>query len=282
MWPKPAQSAITKRTNLRSPTINVTTTGSLTFSYWVSSEAGSDGLRLFASYNGGAFGEAWNFSGVPLVTSNVSYPASLASTIAVGASTDWDYRSAYSQYGAALDIIAPSNGGYANITTTDRTGSAGYDATGDYTSTFGGTSAATPLAAGIAALMLSKNWNLTTSQIRMLLRTTADKIGGNNGQTAFADGFNQYYGYGRVNAAAALAATPPELLGDTSFNNVVTGQDLLLVINNLGTRGPLGDADHNHIVDMADYDLALAHYLETGTFPPLPDMRRERHRYLEY
>ncbi len=41
------------------------------------------------------------------------------------------------------------------------------------------------------------------------MRSTADKIGGNNGNSAYnASGFNQYYGYGRVNANAALAATP--------------------------------------------------------------------------
>src|SRR5262249_18393700 len=141
-------------TSLRSPVFSGN--GNLFFRYWVSSEAGFDGLQLWISFNGGPF-QQQNFfdSGVPDTVTNPSWPANLASSIAVGASTDWDYRADYSEYGGNIDFVASSSGGNAGITTTDRTGADGYDP-GDYTSSFGGTSSATPLAAGVAALMLSR------------------------------------------------------------------------------------------------------------------------------
>jgi subtilisin family serine protease len=209
---------------LRSPSISLAVTGNLMFNSWASSELGLDGLRLYISSNGGANFSQQSFfrSGLPSLQTAVTYPANLAEPIAVGASTDWDYRSMYSQFGSALDVVAPSNGGYAGITTTDRTGSVGYNS-GDYTSTFGGTSSSAPMTAGIAALLLTKNPHLTPTQIRNALQNTADKIGGNNGQTAYVSGFNQFYGYGRVNAAAALAAVPTDTLGPRIGNVTIKG-----------------------------------------------------------
>lgn len=246
-------------TNLRSPVITVPAVGSLSFNYWISSETGADGMILYASLNGGPFTPQFSTSGVPLVTSNASYPASIASTIAVGASTDWDYRSHYSQYGNALDIIAPSGGGYAAITTTDRTGADGYDNGADYTDTFSGTSAATPLAAGIAALLLSNNADLTTAQIREILQSTADKIGGNNGLTSYdANGFNQFYGFGRVNAESAVDATF-SVSGDYNRDRDADGFDFLTWQRNFGSDAdPVGSgADGDLSGDVGSGDLAV-------------------------
>lgn len=81
---------------------------------------------------------------------------------------------------------APSNGGLGQpaIFTTDRSGTPGYnfgnllngDTHGDYTNSFGGTSAATPLAAGIAALVLSANPQLTATQVREILRSLRTEL----------------------------------------------------------------------------------------------------------
>jgi subtilisin family serine protease len=257
--------------NLRSPTITVAATGALRFNYWVSSETGADGVILYASLNGGAFVPQWNTSGVPLITTNPNYPASIASTIAVGATTDWDYRSHYSQYGATLDIVAPSGGGNASITTTDRTGAAGYSSTLDYTSTFSGTSAATPLAAGIAALMLSTNPDLTTAQIRTILRASADKVGGNNGLTAYnTNGFNQFYGYGKVDASGAVDTTLATL-GDFDRDQDVDGRDFLAWQRSFGsTATPVGtgaDGDLSGTIGAGDLTIWQDHYGETIPAP---------------
>ena len=63
-----------------------------------------------------------------------------------GATSNQDYRESYSNYGYELDIVAP-----AGSVTADITGNYGY-ASGSYSFEFGGTSAATPVAAGIVGL----------------------------------------------------------------------------------------------------------------------------------
>ncbi|MBK9042923.1 MAG: S8 family serine peptidase [Saprospiraceae bacterium] len=90
----------------------------------------------------------------------------------------------------------------------------------DYRNNFGGTSYATPVIAGVAALMLSVNNRLTWIEVREILRGTATKIdptntnavgrwidvnGLNSGQVGYLGPFfSQFYGYGRINAAAAV------------------------------------------------------------------------------
>lgn len=124
--------------------------------------------------------------------------------IAVGASNSLDRRSGYSNFGPELSLCAPSNGSPGRgITTTDRRGTMGYSA-GDYTSGFGGTSSATPLAAGLAALILSVNPELASAEVRTLMMETADKIDPENGQ--YENGHSPLYGDGRINAHRAVAA----------------------------------------------------------------------------
>ncbi|MFM1770697.1 MAG: Calcium-dependent protease precursor [Verrucomicrobiota bacterium] len=186
--------------------------GVLRFWAWVESEA--DDVNVYDYFNFLVDGEEidWN-GGVPLVETAVGYPASHPATLAVGASTDFDYRADYSQFGAGLDFVAPSDGGAVAITTTDRTGVEGYNAlagpAGDYAYDFGGTSAATPLAAGIGALVLSMNPHLPVADLRALLRGTADHIG----NVAYTEeGFSPYYGYGRLNAQRAVSRARPNLI----------------------------------------------------------------------
>lgn len=92
----------------------------------------------------------------------------------------------------------------------------------DYIQNFGGTSYATPVIAGIAALMLSVNNRLSWMEVRELIKATADKInptyahdmgrwkdraGRISTQAGYSGPyFSQHFGYGRVNAAAAVAA----------------------------------------------------------------------------
>ncbi|MFZ0554791.1 MAG: S8 family serine peptidase, partial [Nitrososphaeraceae archaeon] len=70
---------------------------------------------------------------------------------------------------------------------------------------FGGTSSATPLAAGIGALLLSINANLTGEQVRQILRSSCDKIDPVNAQ--YVNGFSITHGHGRLNARRALEIT---------------------------------------------------------------------------
>lgn len=130
--------------------------------------------------------------------------AAYANTIAVSASTDQDLFASYSNFGNSLDFCAPSNGGVTSGTwTTDRLGSVGYSS-GDYTGAFGGTSSASPLAAGVAALVMSANPYLSWDEVRDVLRDTAVKIDPAGGAYDGA-GYSTKYGFGKVNAAAAVA-----------------------------------------------------------------------------
>jgi len=124
--------------------------------------------------------------------------ASSELTIAVAASTDQGRRAPYSDFGVEVDVCAPSSGGVNAITTADNLG---------YTDRFGGTSSAAPLAAGVAALVLSLAPNLRWTELRDLLRASSRKIDPQNGQYD-ANGHSPMYGHGQVDAAAALSRIP--------------------------------------------------------------------------
>ncbi|MGC9527960.1 MAG: S8 family serine peptidase [Limnospira sp.] len=154
--------------------------------------------------------------------------------IAVSASTSLNKKSAYSNWGTGISVCAPSNNappgmwlqetGYIGtppritaplqglgIFTTDRVGAAGYDHE-DFTPHFGGTSSATPVVAGVAALVLSVNPQLSAQEVRRIIEQTADKMTdpdpdpqlGIRMGTYDRNGYSQWFGYGRVNAEKAV------------------------------------------------------------------------------
>ncbi|MBY0424313.1 MAG: S8 family serine peptidase, partial [Cytophagales bacterium] len=160
-------------------------------------------------------------------TTSVKFPSNIPNIIAVGASSMCDERKSPTScdgetwwgcdYGTGLDVVAPG----VKISTTDISGSAGYN-TGDYTSTFNGTSSACPNTAAVMALILSANPNISANAARIALESTCEKIGGYsysantpgqpNGTWAFETG------YGRVNAYNAVLAAlnnPTNCLGTT-------------------------------------------------------------------
>lgn len=133
-------------------------------------------------------------------------------TIAVGSLTNSGVVAPYSEDGACLTVVAPSSDGapgtLRDITTVDVTGSAGYDSS-DYDSGFGGTSASAPLVSGVVALMLQANPDLTWRDVQAILMTTARKVDAKNGgwtTNAAGHDVSHTYGFGRVDAAAAVAA----------------------------------------------------------------------------
>lgn len=131
--------------------------------------------------------------------------SSLESVIAAGATNESNERASYSNYGPELDIMAPGGENFG-IFTTDISGQTGSDA-GDYleiasSGRFSGTSAAAPIVSGIAALILSVNNNLTATQVKSIITDNADKVG----SIVYTDGRNDFYGYGKINAEAAVNA----------------------------------------------------------------------------
>jgi hypothetical protein len=134
-----------------------------------------------------------------------------------------------SGFGACMDVVAPAKPerrGTTGSTTTDRTGIDGH-ADGDYFTAFGGTSAAAPLVAGVAALLLSLNPGLTRDDLERILEHTADKIDP-VGASYDAAGFSVRAGHGRVNAARALVpnvkvtVTPARVASGEPFSVTVS------------------------------------------------------------
>jgi thermitase len=126
------------------------------------------------------FASAGNFS-----TSSPYYPAACTNAVAVSATDANDNLSGYSNYGNWIVLSAPGD----SILTTNNGGGYSY---------WSGTSFASPIAASVAALVLSVKPSLSASALVSLLEQNTDDLG--------TPGFDQYFGYGRVNAYKAVLA----------------------------------------------------------------------------
>lgn len=160
-------------------------------------------------------------------------------TIAIGAVANTGIQSWYSESGANLVVVAPSSGDNnsgsdVGIWTTDRTGSSGYSTT-DYANDFGGTSSATPLAAGVGALVLQANTNLGWRDVQeILIRTATRNHSGDSDWRTNAAGiwFNHKYGGGMINASGAVARA-------LTWTNL--GPQLMVVSNQSGLSVSIPD-----------------------------------------
>lgn len=176
---------------------------------------------------------------------NDSSKNAMIETIVVAAVSHDGYVSRYSTPGASVLIGSTSNGAAgAGIWTTDITGSLGYNdgsnqpllADADYTSLFGGTSAASPIAAGVVALMLEANPDLGWRDVQTILAATARHTGSAigeaptgtelyawsvNGARTWNGGgmhFSNDYGFGLIDALAAVRLAQSWKLQSTSAN----------------------------------------------------------------
>ncbi|MBP6898506.1 MAG: S8 family serine peptidase [Burkholderiaceae bacterium] len=125
--------------------------------------------------------------------SNDGAPA-VASMIPVSATDSGDLRASWSSYGSYVAVAAPGVG----IWTTSSDGS--YRAAS-------GTSFSAPVTAGVLALMMAANPALSPAQVESLLYSTAVDLG-----TA---GRDIYYGHGRIDALAAVAAAKAAVAVDS-------------------------------------------------------------------
>jgi subtilisin family serine protease/subtilisin-like proprotein convertase family protein len=98
------------------------------------------------------------------------------------------------------------------------TGSKAINSECNYTSTFGGTSSAAPTVAGVMALIISANPDLTWRDVKHIIASTSDQVGTDSDYTYDFQGINQYewetnsagykfhnwFGFGKINAADAV------------------------------------------------------------------------------
>lgn len=183
----------------------------------------------------------------------VAFPANvnIPGVITVGASDRNDNQADYSPTSSLIDIVAPSHKAYPpeayspycggisgetfemwSIDIPDNTGYNPWPADGthppttgeilpntgtnyrSYTGRFGGTSHSSPVVAGVAALILSVNPDLSYIDVFNILTSTADKVGG----FTYSNGRCNQMGYGRVNAYdAVLEAAGGGISGPSSI-----------------------------------------------------------------
>ena len=202
--------------------------------------AGRNGLGIVYTWAAGNGASGYPDGSCPDCVDNSNYDgqANYRGVMAVGAVTDRGTRSSYSERGANLWVSAPG-GEFCDthaITTVDRTGAAGENtaatagatdyANMGYTKCMNGTSSATPMVAGVVALMLQANPDLGWRDVRAILAATARK--NDPGNTEWADNaigfhFNPNYGFGVVDAQLAVVTAqtwtvnlPPEKTYTTS------------------------------------------------------------------
>lgn len=159
-------------------------------------------------------------NGAPEDRSDYDGQANHPGVLAIGALTDQGMRASYSESGSNV-LVAAYGGEFCDTqttTTTDVSGPSGsndgsnpQDLTGqpDYTRCMNGTSAATPQAAGVAALLLETNPSLSWRDVRAIFARTARKNDPTNpGWAVNAAGYaiNHEYGYGVLDALAATKA----------------------------------------------------------------------------
>lgn len=196
---------------------------------YFATDNGADVISMSLGYSPGyypglALDEALDYasiSGVTIVaaagndrTGVVSYPAAYEKCIAVGA-TGYDAKLApYSNYGTAIDVVAPGGNLKRDV---DRDGypdgilqntfNPDNQVFGYYF--FQGTSMATPHVSGVAALLIAEG--ATNDEVRTALESTARDLGD--------AGWDSRYGYGLIDAKAALdslSTVPPENIAPTA------------------------------------------------------------------
>lgn len=136
----------------------------------------------------------------------IRYPGRLTNCITVGATDTQDRRAVFSNYGAQIDLCAPGT----NIYTVSRTGTLSY---------WWGTSFAAPQVAGVCGLLAALRPDLTHEQARQLLCAGAeDQVGG----AADTAGFDNYHGWGRLNAYHSLLLAQMQLDPPTNAAGTAT------------------------------------------------------------
>ncbi|MEJ5311036.1 MAG: S8 family peptidase [Anaerolineae bacterium] len=171
------------------------------------------------------------------------YPAAYDNVMAVAATDSGDTYAYYSQYGSHCDIAAPGgeltrlgdpNGIYSTMPTyaVYMTTYYGYLTNYDFLQ---GTSQATPHVSGLAALIWSMAPAMTNDEVQNLIEQTAVDLG--------PVGKDPDYGWGRINAHAALATIAPP------------NPPVLAAIDNL-------DGDHTYTVTWSAVAGAVSYQLE--------------------
>ncbi|RJP26847.1 MAG: hypothetical protein C4536_15090, partial [Actinobacteria bacterium] len=129
----------------------------------------------------------------------MQYPAGYDNVIAVGATDRSDVIASFSTHNSSVDLSAPGVAIHSTMPTYEvGLNSYGY---GLNYANLNGTSMAAPMASGVAALLRSYRPTFTPGEVASYMQTYAHDLG--------APGWDEYFGYGRIDAYASLDAIPP-------------------------------------------------------------------------
>ncbi len=154
----------------------------------------------------------------------LTYPAILPTVQALAAMNRFGERSKFSNYGPGLDFMAPGE----EILTTDRTGTTGW-VIGDWVIA-SGTSFASPLTGGVAALVLTRNPGLRASTVEQILRDSCVDLG--------APGYDTEFGWGVVNARNAVDLAADNVPGACCVSGFCLGEMTALGCDSFGAGKP--------------------------------------------
>jgi thermitase len=173
------------------------------------------GANVWTSYMQSAVNYAWG-AGCVLVgaagndnSSLPFFPAAYDNVIGVSSTDQSDVRASSSNYGSYIAVAAPGVSIYSTYWNGGSTYAYG-----------GGTSMAAPHVAGLAALLFAQDGTRSNATVRSLIESSADDLGG--------AGWDQYYGYGRINAYHALAMTSAVIEPDKGGSLSADGGDLTM------------------------------------------------------
>lgn len=234
---------------------------------WVPTPEDVEAMRISSSFGTIHVVSAGNGRGNSGEDSNKKDIQKSPDVITVAALGSSGMFATYSNFGACVFVTAPSSSGRsgeARIATTDREGSLGYNQTAtdsdpmpdlDYTSVFGGTSAAAPVVSGVMALLKQSQPGADVRFAKHLLARTARVVDPADSTTASDGGwrtnaagfrFNQNYGFGLIDADALLNAAPRYMTvsplvtfdsGETTVNAVIPDNSSLGLVRSIAIAG---------------------------------------------
>jgi thermitase len=123
-----------------------------------------------------------------------TYPSSYDHVLAVAATDNQDNKAGFSNYGLWVDVAAPGVNIYSTVPTKPYVGQGEWNTPLNYTY-LSGTSMATPLVAGVAALIWASPYGISNDTVVARLEQTSDRIAGTG----------SYWQFGRVDADKAVA-----------------------------------------------------------------------------